>query len=279
MTWRRKRRDWESLICSRARMLRRSRGGAILLMVFLHVLGFPERWPPDAHVLSVFPFLFGGLPLEVIVAKAGKVCVSMFLFVSGYGMAISGPDGATWRTVVRRAYGFLKVYWLVFAAFVPLAFAMYSFQGLGGSLFAQEYGGEARYAMHPLDVIRSVAGFSNRYNAEWWFVGMYLCLLALWPVLFRLISRGQGAWPSPPYSGLSERRVRMSVLPDWPMWESGGALALGAWCASSPGYLRLSGWMRSNPRSWLMLIFFCIPIWPHFFDKDNCSKRFPGFLI
>lgn len=167
------------------------KGWAIVIMVLHHVLGFPDRWPIGANVVSFLPFSVGGYPIEVVVGKAGGVCVSIFLFVSGYGLMASTSHVPTFKSALARVVAFMQCYWLVVVVFVP-AIIVASNAGLisGGSAFSIFYGAEPRFVFDTFDATLTLFGFSSRYNAEWWFVGLYLGLLFLWPVIYILLRKG-----------------------------------------------------------------------------------------
>ena len=53
------------------------KGIAILLMLFHHLFAFSDRIPNGLHYSN----------FTVTLAKFGNVCVPIFLFISGYGLA------------------------------------------------------------------------------------------------------------------------------------------------------------------------------------------------
>lgn len=61
-------------------------GIAILLMVLLHLFAFPERAP---EYVSVVNLIDKQGQLLTTIATFGHICVSIFVFVSGYGMQFS----------------------------------------------------------------------------------------------------------------------------------------------------------------------------------------------
>lgn len=59
---------------------------AIILMFIHHLFAFPNRGGIYFTVLPIFEI--GGKNIEYHLAIYGKICVAMYLFLSGYGMAI-----------------------------------------------------------------------------------------------------------------------------------------------------------------------------------------------
>lgn len=57
---------------------------AIILMMIHHCFLAPERW--EGYSVNFFPL---GQDLTVKIGQFGKICVGMFVFLSGYGMLVS----------------------------------------------------------------------------------------------------------------------------------------------------------------------------------------------
>ncbi|WP_222422519.1 acyltransferase family protein, partial [Yersinia rohdei] len=61
------------------------KGIAIILMLMHHLFAFPDRIPHDANIINSLPFI--GANVDNYLANFGKICVAIFLFISGYGFA------------------------------------------------------------------------------------------------------------------------------------------------------------------------------------------------
>ena len=89
------------------------KGIAICAMLCHHLYGYP---PDGVEPYSGMLAWFGVL---------GKVCVAMFLFCSGYGLASQyGPSKSVLsdvRFVLRRLTKFYLNYWVIFVIFVPIS--------------------------------------------------------------------------------------------------------------------------------------------------------------
>ncbi|WP_237373077.1 acyltransferase family protein [Streptococcus ruminantium] len=135
------------------------KGIAILLMLFHHLFAFKERIPND----MVFS------DLTVIIAKFGNLCVPIFLFISGYGLAkINKRTHADFGNRIKK---FFLHYWLVFLVFVPLCL-------LAGNI-----------EITPLNFIFNLFALKTTYNGEWWFATLYTLLLLVVPYFYRLSSK------------------------------------------------------------------------------------------
>lgn len=152
----------------------RIKGAAILLMFVHHLFGLPGLIDPPAGYVGIIP----GLPLEYWLGRYGKVCVAVFLFLSGYGLAAKGPEPL--RATLRRILRFMGVYWAYFAVFVPIGAVFF------GDLLLN---GTPRYAITPYRLITSLLTVRTEYNFEWWYAETYLLLLMLAGPLLALATR------------------------------------------------------------------------------------------
>lgn len=140
---------------------------AVLLMVFHHLFGFPDRIHTD-YVLVFDRFAH----IETMLSYFGRICIAIFAFCSGYGLYksnIGARFGQVLRRIPGRLWRFYQRYWVIFLIFVPLGFAkgVYSFQ--------------------LTQFIKGFLGLSYHYNEEWWYVGFYLYFILLFPALWALI--------------------------------------------------------------------------------------------
>lgn len=151
-----------------------AKGLAICLMLIHHLFGFPSRIAAVGYV----PMMMAGtVPIEYEVAHFGRVCVSMFLFLSGYGMSRSLVRrlSGRWRYVSGKLIAFLIHYWVCFLICVPI-----------GMLFFKD---GHYYAWKPSLVVSGLLGLNFSYNPEWWFVGLYIKVLLLSPLVVSLTSK------------------------------------------------------------------------------------------
>lgn len=129
------------------------KGVAVLMMILHHIWGFPEKIPdlPLSH-------------LEVQIGAAGKICVSIFMFLSGYGLYYTFEEKGTIRGW-HRVWNVYKRFWQVFLIFVPVGFLF-----LSKSFVVQEF-------------LANLFCLEFSYNHEWWFLGTYIELLLVLPVM------------------------------------------------------------------------------------------------
>lgn len=129
------------------------KGMAVLMMIMHHIWGFPERIP--GLLLS---------NIEVQIGSAAKICVSIFMFLSGYGLYYTFYKKGEIR-VWHRVWSIYKRFWQVFFIFVPIGFLFlskpFAIQEFLQNMFCLKFG----------------------YNHEWWFLGTYIELLIILPVV------------------------------------------------------------------------------------------------
>lgn len=86
------------------------KGVAVLLMIIHHAWGFPCRIP-ELHILHV----------EEQIGIASKICVSIFMFLSGYGLYYTFNRNSSIH-LEKRLKAIYERFWKVFFVFVPLGF-------------------------------------------------------------------------------------------------------------------------------------------------------------
>lgn len=155
-------------------MTSQAKGLAILLMVYHHLFTFPDR------ISSVYYspiMIFNGLPLDQLIGMFGKICVSIFLFVSGFGLYQNflKNNSFTLKESLKKVIQFLKYYWIIFIIFIPF-----------GLIFFND---QSRYVFNFVDFLLNFFPLTSTYNREWWFAPLYLELLLIFPILVRLIEK------------------------------------------------------------------------------------------
>ncbi len=142
------------------------KGIAILLMYLHHLFGFPERIiEPNAFIP-----ISNSVDIEYYLASFGKICVSMFLFLSGMGLSIVGDKGR--RYYLNKVISFYKAYSIVFIIFISFGFIFF------GSVNGNEF--------ELISFLKNVFLLNYDYNGEWWFAGVYLLCVIFTPLLLRM---------------------------------------------------------------------------------------------
>lgn len=152
------------------------KGVALLMLLCHHCL---ESGKPYQDVY------IHGKGLVLALSVFCKLCVSIFVFLSGYGLTLSanrqGGIGSVSRFYRRRYVKLMMNYWLIWLLFVPFGvFVM-------GRTFPDVYGEHVvgKALLDFFGLYYAVTGDCFGYNATWWFYGCIILLYAAFPLLYR----------------------------------------------------------------------------------------------
>ena len=148
------------------------KGLAICAMLFHHLFYLHPEYGKVTHILSLY----------------GKICVSMFVIVSGYGLSVGFENihiniNNSIKFILKRLIKFYINYWFIFVIFVPLGVL------LGRSL-EQAYDNSTNIYMSLFKDILGIQGFSS-YNITWWFNKLIIQLYILFPIIYILLRKNQ----------------------------------------------------------------------------------------
>lgn len=127
----------------------------------------------------------------VSIGIAGKVCVALFVFLSGYGMAVSFPPKNNNRSnairthffvLCRRYTKFFLNYWFVFFITVPMGVFIF------GRPLEAAYGEGANLTKSFIMDVLGLQGFSS-YNITWWFNAIILALWLFFPFFYWVMKK------------------------------------------------------------------------------------------
>ena len=152
-----------------------AKGFACLLLLFHHLF----YNSPEYYTLFVSVFNFGGVPLECKVAPLGKVCVYMFLFLSGFGVSFvlerNREKKNPWRISLRFVWKLMFGFWVIYLLFVPW----------------QPLIGHQPYTSWK-EIVLDLTGFcyfpgygwlnGNTMNKTWWYISLALLCYVLTPL-------------------------------------------------------------------------------------------------
>ena len=121
------------------------------------------------------------------IAQLGKVCVSLFIFLSFYGLTIqyqkvqNNAFVDTIKFVAKRLTKFYINYWVIFLIFVPLGVFVF------GRELGEAYGEGRGLKMFFTDFL-GINGFKS-YNITWWFNQLIIYLYLLFPLLYFVVKK------------------------------------------------------------------------------------------
>lgn len=146
------------------------KGIAILLMVYHHLFVLPERL--NNNYIPVL--IINGVNIETAIALFAKICVALYLFLSGLGLYCSLIKEASILAMYRKGLGkllrFMINYWII-------AFIAY-FIGLYNGFFQKDL----------ITIIGIIIGYTTKIG-EWWFVCQYVMLMLIAPLLVGIFSK------------------------------------------------------------------------------------------
>lgn len=146
------------------------KGIAIIAMLFHHIYAFPPADIEPYHGLLAF------------LGTIGKVCVSIFLFCSAYGLSqqYNGTDTIvdSLKFVLKRLVKFYLNYWVIFLIFVPISVFVFS------RPLTAAYGETTIWKALCRDLL-GLQGFSS-YNVTWWFNELIIKFYILFPIAYYL---------------------------------------------------------------------------------------------
>lgn len=155
------------------------KGVAILLMLMHHSMAFPDRIPQKYE----FAVSSSGLKHLILVGSFGKICVAIFMFLGGLGLA--KQIQANKFHFLKKVWGLYRVYWRVFFIFVPLGFLFFSRQPKYTQAFMWN-----RFARFSFDkFIQNLTGYAATYNGEWWFIRAFIAAILLGTIYYYLTEK------------------------------------------------------------------------------------------
>ncbi len=158
-----------------------AKGVAICLMFSNHLYAFPDRLIHGNSYIPLIPWVNAEPYLE----RFGHICVAMFLFLSGYGffLGYARSQASSIRYCLQKLQDFYVTYWLYFLIFVPIGMLLFKD-------IRMFHSHEIRYSPGIVNFLENFLGWSSSYNSEWWFVRMFVILLAfLCPIYLKLINQ------------------------------------------------------------------------------------------
>ncbi len=156
------------------------KGAALILLLTHHLYGGTLPAP--------MPLLGGDLPR--VAATLSKVCVSIFMLLSGYGLCRSferrGGESAP-RFTLRHLMGLMRPYWLIYVLFTLLSI----FFGRPGFTPAEVYGTGIRGACQAVIDFLGLWPLFGTYSMcqTWWYMEAAIVMYALFPAIYWAVKK------------------------------------------------------------------------------------------
>ena len=169
-----------------------AKGVAMLLLLWHHVFYKSKAY----YGLFDSAFRIQNIPIESYFAKYFKVCVAIFLFLSGYGIYKSWHSnrrrtlrpgqselsvGQQARFVKNHWIKLMMDYWFVYLIFVPMGI-------LFNVYFWEVYKGSIRYGLMDFFGL-SFFWKAPSMNPTWWFMSIIIAFYLLFPLLVKWLDK------------------------------------------------------------------------------------------
>ncbi|MGN0514373.1 MAG: acyltransferase family protein [Lachnospiraceae bacterium] len=159
-----------------------AKGIAIILMLIHHLFCcFPE-WYDTYHIQSVFLTKSQVMNLSVL----GKICVSVFIFLSAYGMTVGfeqNREKDLWDTAKRRYIKLAGNFGLVFYLSILTCWLRADRLSI--------YGWEIDKKRAIWNMVVDALGLANflgtpTYNETWWYMSVAIFMIFFIPILYKI---------------------------------------------------------------------------------------------
>lgn len=158
------------------------KGIAILLLLFHHLFYIDNGLFNEYYCM--------GVPVIHTVAHACKVCVALFVFLSGYGLMVSTSKVANLNIRHFFVHRFSKLYvnyWFIWLLFVPVGVIVF------GRTFESVYHDDfLPYFILDFLGLLNLTGKLG-YNPTWWFYSCIILLYIAFPAIRLLCGKPYGA--------------------------------------------------------------------------------------
>lgn len=153
--------------------------GIALILLLIHHLFYIQKGQYDDIVIS-------GHGIINILGIICKVCVAIFVFLSGYGLGKTFSDNPKFdikQFYIRRFTKLFLNYWMIWILFVPIGILFFdrhldSVYGEGGWL----------YGILDFFGLINITG-KYGYNPTWWFYSCIILLYLIYPIIALTISK------------------------------------------------------------------------------------------
>lgn len=169
---------------------KRVKGLAMLLLMFHHMVGFPDRYPVG---FGGFESILGQ-EILVDVALNFKVAISVFFFLGGYGLYKRWEMGK--YSFVSNLASLYHRYWKIFLIFVPIGFAYFANNSTGNPNLATFYPFTWPPSREVLnDIVANFIGVSCSLSPSWWFLISYVCTIPAGLAFCSIAKKQDGIMP------------------------------------------------------------------------------------
>ncbi len=158
------------------------KGLALLLLLWHHLFFAPNRLFDDLHIIK-------NVYLAQELGAFCKLCVVMFVFLSGYGLMAQAEikkgisNLRDWY--IRRFKKLILNYWTIWIVFVPISALCF------GITFQDAY--QSDIGLHLIADLLGIHSLLYHdilcYNPTWWFYSCIIVLYLLFPLMYKMMKK------------------------------------------------------------------------------------------
>ena len=141
---------------------------AIILMLYHHLYAFPYRISYDYISL----FKYNDKTISFFIGDFGKICVCIFIFLSGYGTYYVYKNNTN-DLIKKKLKSLYKCFLRVFIIAIPISLLLHDKQVVFGFK----------------ELLYNITGWSTTYNGEWWFIMPYVFLIIMSPLIIKIVNK------------------------------------------------------------------------------------------
>lgn len=144
------------------------KGFAIVLMLVHHLFAFSGRIE-NVNYISILNL--DNQTIENYFAIFARICVPIYLFVSGYGLYYYYKETVEYKSIFKRILNLLKIYWIIMLLFLIIGIII------------------GKREFNFIELVQNILTISCSYNGEWWFLNTYIVLLILFPFIKKIVDK------------------------------------------------------------------------------------------
>lgn len=151
-----------------------TKGFAIAFMLALHLFAHDE-WLKGTNNMYITLININNVSIDVLISAFGKVCIAMYLFLSGYGLyktyLLKGKF--TIKDSIIRIKNLYLNYLLILIIFIPIGYIL----------------GVYKESPTVSRLLINLLCLDFYYNSFAWFIRLYFILLLLFPIIIKFIDK------------------------------------------------------------------------------------------
>lgn len=163
------------------------KGIAIIMMLFHHCFTSADRY--SGHDIVFSPL---GEAFTVEIASFFKICVAIFVFISGYGIAISlsrikfDDFGGYKKQLAKRYFSLMTVFWFIYIlGLISSAIIRPAMLGVYKGAFKLDC---FLFAFFDFMGVSELFGTPTLIGT-WWYMSLAILIIAIMPLLYRLYKK------------------------------------------------------------------------------------------